>query len=522
MLNPKIIFVPKQVDVAFIMRVLERTADDDFVLVLNDESQILKDPNELKSLLTQTAQINKNINVVAESEWRKSRMFAPKAKSPNSFLSKNTSGRISDLAEKKDKDISKLASQKTTLEKNYEFLQSSSDRVKKPVWNYKKIIYLNLTAALVILVLVFSFVLPKTDLVLEIKEDKAKTDFSVLGDSQISSPDLHAKKISAQLVKVDKVENMEFQATGKKNLEAKSHGFIIVLNSYQTQKFDKNGRPVPQLLVATTRFQSDSGKIFRLIKTIVLNPPVIEEGQVKPGETKVEVQAENSGSEYNIDPENFIIPGFDGTPKYKTIVGKSIDPMTSGAKGEVNVVSAQDLEKAKAQITNDFLSLARDELNTKLPKNLKLLPDAQEQKVVEFSTDKKVDEKADVFQGRLKLRLSALLFNEENVKSIAEAIFKKNLKENQKISGDILLSYSQIKPDFKKNLLSFKVHAESIIRWQVSFDDLKKKLIGRDENGIRAILANEAAIVSAKVNLWPFWIRHAPKDPAKIHIKTQN
>jgi len=102
----------------------------------------------------------------------------------------------------------------------------------------------------------------------------------------------------------------------------KASGIITVFNEYSSS---------PQLLVASTRFLSSDGKIFRTIKDISVPGSEIINDEIIPDSINITVMADYPGIEYNISPSDFTIPGFKGSPKYVGLYGKSNTAMNGGS-----------------------------------------------------------------------------------------------------------------------------------------------------------------------------------------------
>jgi len=102
----------------------------------------------------------------------------------------------------------------------------------------------------------------------------------------------------------------------------KASGTIIVFNEYSSDS---------QLLIASTRFLSSNGKIFRTTKNIYVPGTKTENDEIIPGSIDVEVLADYWGDEYNIGSSDFTISGFKGTAKYTDFYGKSNTAMSGGS-----------------------------------------------------------------------------------------------------------------------------------------------------------------------------------------------
>jgi len=90
---------------------------------------------------------------------------------------------------------------------------------------------------------------------------------------------------------------LSITTTGQEKVQAKASGQIIIYNNYGTQM---------QPLVATTRFQTSNGLIFRT-PTAVKIPGLTKDakGQIIPGQVEITVVADQAGADY-ISPRQIL------------------------------------------------------------------------------------------------------------------------------------------------------------------------------------------------------------------------
>ena len=112
--------------------------------------------------------------------------------------------------------------------------------------------------------------------------------------------------IQGEVLEAEKEVSQNFTAHGKKLKSTKAHGTMRIYNNYST---------AAQTLVATTRFISNEGKLFRTKERVVIPGGYYEGGKLAAGFIDIEVIADQPGEDYNIDPSTFSIPGFVGTSK---------------------------------------------------------------------------------------------------------------------------------------------------------------------------------------------------------------
>jgi len=364
-------------------------------------------------------------------------------------------------------------------------------------------------AALLILAAVLYFILPQADIVIVPKSESIVQDFSVSADKSITKVDLAQAKIPAQIIKLDKKESKDFKATGERQLNDKAAGIITIYNEYSSS---------PQALVATTRFVSENGKIFRLTKSLTVPGAKIVDGKIVASSIDASVVADQPGEEYNIGPANFKIPGFQGGPKYDSFYGRSTKAMSGGAIGLAKVVSQEDFDKAKAEIWQNLRPAIDQELKAQIPSGLKILEGALKEEMGTIESSAAVGAKADNFTITVKGSGTAIIFDEKDIYSlandkIAESIDGKNLNQKEK-----QIEYSSVSVDFGKGQLNFKTKVTQKLVWNEDINSLKNLIVGKNEAQIRQIFEGRSEIEKARILFWPFWVKTVPTNLDKIKI----
>lgn len=180
----------------------------------------------------------------------------------------------------------------------------------------------------------------------------------LVADPSIATPDAGNRSIPAITVTVEKRLQDEYESSGKELRQDRARGTVRISNEFSS---------APQVLVANTRLQDSSGKIFRLREQIIVPGAEVSDGKVVPTSIPVEVVADAAGEEYNIGPTEFRIPGFRGTPKYQGFYAKSEQPFEGGFRGEARVISADDLTPATEDLTRRLYEELEGELEAKVP-----------------------------------------------------------------------------------------------------------------------------------------------------------
>lgn len=239
-------------------------------------------------------------------------------------------------------------------------------------------------------------VFPQTELIdsqiaLSAKKDLAEIDFE-------------NKTIAATVLEKEFIVSQEFQ-TSHSSIESKAEGIIRVTSKYS--------KAVP--LIANTRFLSSSSPTKQFLAKKAFTVPA-------NGSVDVAVIASEAGSDYNIDPCIFSIPGlrnFSPSTLYSSITGKSSAKMTGGAIGEVKQITQDDLDSAKEELKLVAEDNGLKELRTMAGEEYIILDKTIETEIIEASpVDAKLGQEKDAFIYQLKLKGSVLAVKKTDLLSV--------------------------------------------------------------------------------------------------------
>ncbi|MCG2698301.1 hypothetical protein L6307_04420, partial [Candidatus Parcubacteria bacterium] len=186
-------------------------------------------------------------------------------------------------------------------------------------------------------------------------------------DVILKSDESDSTDLPHETMELNVTEQTTIKASGVENVESKASGKIVVYNAFSSKS---------QTLIATTRFETPDGKIYRINKTISVPGAKIVDGKIIPNSIEVTVYADESGESYNIGLSDFTIPGFKDDSRYEKFYGRSKTPMEGGYKGEKPVVSEEDFENIKNSLENDIRKKLLTEAHKQLPKNFLMLDGA--------------------------------------------------------------------------------------------------------------------------------------------------
>ncbi len=365
--------------------------------------------------------------------------------------------------------------------------------------------------ALLLGAILFLF-LPHADVFIEPQGAAQDFKYTFVGASTPPTDSATAHPMNARVVSDEQTITLTEDATGTGDASnTKATGSVIITNRYSTD---------PQPLVATTRLLSSDGKLFHLIDGVTV--PGMSGGQ--PGVIEVKVVADQGGSDFNIPPSDFTIPGFQGGAKYTTFTGKSSQAFTgggSGGSGTVKIVRPEDITKASDTALDNARQAFIEEINKKLEPGEKLLEETLEITPSGTPSSPAPGAALEHFDYSTHYKIRAFVIHEQ---AIRDVVAKESLKSPnaesvvlQPVSYD--LEYGTPLSHFDEGRVEVSVTAKAVLRASIDTEALKKDLLGKNEDGIKSILSAHPEVKRLRVEFKPkVFIASIPTNPKRVTV----
>ncbi len=325
---------------------------------------------------------------------------------------------------------------------------------------------------------------------------------------------------------------LKYQASGQDFKGENATGTITVVNTSNT----------PWTLKATTRFQNADGLIFRS-QELVTVPAARGD---TPGTRDVRVTADAFdyynkaiGDRGNVGPGRFFLPGL-SEESQKKLYGENKEAFKGGKTVVTYLISEEDIEGAKAKMTEDLKAAAQPELellikqkNTAQQVNLALLTGAD---AIEMGTPQitippnLVGQKIDSFEVQGEITVRGIAYNKDDLLSIlkSDLRLKKSPQKSLVYINDNSLSYKIT--DFDRSAKKIKVTAslQGIEEYQLSpenengsrfIQQIKQHVVGKDIKDAEEFIQNLDEIDKVKIESSPAWIPTLPGFPDNIKVE---
>ena len=334
----------------------------------------------------------------------------------------------------------------------------------------------------------------------------------ITADTTRETADFDEKIIPGKVFEKEKTLTKIFYSSGKVQKENKAAGTILVYNEYSTDD---------QPLVPTTRFVSSDGKIFRTPERVTIPGGHYEQGKFVPGEINITVVANEPGSEYNIEPSTFSIPGFAGSALYTKFYARSFQPMTGGFSEEVPQITEEDLESAEnilsKQAKEEVEELLKNDLGQQVISEFEFSNKAIKTEVIEIFTMAQAGDEAEEFNYQVKVKSETIIFKSKDIEGLVKEYILPQVPEGKKVYEDSLsINYDPETTNLESGKMVLSLDISIKAYSDVNMVALKPGLKERSQLEAKIFLEEQPGVDKVKVKLWPFWVLKVPGSEDKI------
>src|SRR3989344_2776281 len=318
-----------------------------------------------------------------------------------------------------------------------------------------------------IVIIIFGFVmyvsLGKAEIIVKPVAHPLNFNINVSVSDEFLEVSQQLKQIPGQLFSVEKKVEESFSTTGEKDVVQKARGKITVFNEYGTNT---------QVLIATTRFESDGGLIFRTLKTITVPGTKVKNGKITPGSVEVEVIADKAGDLYNIGSGKFTITAFKekgDLDRYGKFYGQSNESMKGGIIGKAKVVTEEDYLNAKKKVEERIVAEAQQELKAQAS-GLKIL-ESLLPVVNSVTPSAQVDEATDSFTVSGVATLRTIGFKESDLNDLLVQYIQ-SINDVSVFPDKLNLKFQDVKFGDEAKVLRFNITVEGLAYSKIEQDKI--------------------------------------------------
>ncbi|KND47610.1 MAG: hypothetical protein AB201_01605 [Parcubacteria bacterium C7867-006] len=332
-----------------------------------------------------------------------------------------------------------------------------------------------------------------------------------LNDSFTAKKDISSGGLGFQVVTVVKEVEKSVEATGEARVDKKARGTITIYNTYSSQS---------QKLVATTRFETPEGLIYRLVSPVTVPGTSVKSGKTVAGSVDAVVEADKTGAEYNISYKDFTIPGFKGDPKYTKVYARSKTEMTGGFSGMQKIVSEAIINQTNTELEKTLKETLAKDITAQIPADYVLFSSSLTYKLeaitqTNSSTGGAVLKKKGV--------ASAVIFDKGVLsRTLLAKLSPDSTNDVVKITNLDSLNFeyaTQSPVDINTaNSITFSLKGVPQFVWVVDENKIKSELLGLSKKEAKNIVSKYPTIKETWIETQPFWNQTVPTDTNKVTL----
>jgi len=333
---------------------------------------------------------------------------------------------------------------------------------------------------------------------------------TVQASDAFGSVDAAFKKIPGQLFEVSKSASAEAAASGQREVASKARVHITVANEYSS---------TPQTLVATTRFATPDGLVFRTLSTVNVPGSTVKEGKPVAGTAVVEAIADKPGEAYNVPAGKWTIVAFTergDTERAAKIYGTSSEPASGGASGPSKVVTQEDYDEARTEAVGKVTTQIKEAFAAQQT-GLRILDEA-EPVLGEVTATARADDAADKTVVTASGTLRTVAFRQSDLETlIRDAVLSE--KRLVVVPSQLTLTFGDATFKDDAGVLSFSVSIKGPGYAPVDAGAIRNDIKGRNALQVQDYFRDREEVHSATVSLRPFWVRRIPQADNRIDIR---
>lgn len=300
-------------------------------------------------------------------------------------------------------------------------------------------------------------------------------------------------------------------------VQKKATGILTVYNAFSSSK---------QQLVEKTRFRASDGKIYRAVEAIsVPGATKSASGVLVPGSVDAPVVADEPGSGYNRGPGDFVIPGFEGSPKFEKIYAKLKGEISGGFIGDIAVVPDEAIQRAREELKVSLEKNAIETVQKELPSAFVAYPGGMYLQFTDLSTGAvSAGATSSGYRVEGEVYLRGIIIPKRDLAYIvaktAISGFDLAPVELEDVSALAMDFSDKEKFDYDNGTTAeFKLLGKPRVVWAYDEKALIQRLLGVSLSEGDAVLKEFPGITSLAPSLNPRWVRRLPNKPERITLE---
>lgn len=363
---------------------------------------------------------------------------------------------------------------------------------------YKKIAINFFIISIVLCFLIIYFSYKKAEISVWPNHELVKTEFMVdVKPNPAKENELRGRILQTTLKETSVFETESYIEEPLEEVTAK----IKIINNHSAN----------QQLVATTRFLTESGILFRLNKYVMVPAQGFAEAEIRADEPE-KITGE-------IPAGRITIPGLREALQDK-IYGEMKEPIKPNLD-QVKIIREDDISKAREKALETLSQKAILQFAKKIRSGEKILPKSIDKTIIAFTIGKNLNDKAEIFETSAEVKFTAVIFDEDELFAFGKHNLEQALAEGKIISEvkEDALIYTVEKYDLETETANIKISLTG--KASIGIDNKildKKNITGMIKEEALAYFQTFPEIKKTEIITTPSWWNRLPRLQSGIKI----
>ncbi|MFZ2804296.1 MAG: hypothetical protein WA001_03660 [Patescibacteria group bacterium] len=358
--------------------------------------------------------------------------------------------------------------------------------------------FLGLTLVVIVAALWVSSVHAKVDVKTVHETDNLDTTVDIAKSPQAGQ--LQGRVVEGVFSKIQEFSVKETTGTA---VSTTVTGTVRIFNNYSQ----------PQTLIKTTRLQTPDGRIYRIDKTVVIDPKQ---------SVLVTAHSDQPGSQYVLaNGTNLAIPGL-WIDIQKWIYAQTVSGFQGGEQIS-KVVSSDDVTQAQKALQDAVFAQAQSELKAEAGAGDDW--DAVYiDKTIQSDANVAAGQQSDSFLATVKLDVTAVYYPEKDMQALVMQKLTDKLPEGRELVGFdpslVVYKVQSADPKMEKATISISAQAQSSLT-NKSTELSKDAILGMSDTDAKTKLMAIDGVQSVDISITPSWIHKLPTSGDHIDLTVE-
>lgn len=340
--------------------------------------------------------------------------------------------------------------------------------------------------------------IPQAEVKITANTESLSKDFDISFDPTVTDISVENRTIPSKIEAITASVEGTYEGTGTQSGQSRASATITIVNETSSS----------QQLVEKTRFLSDSGKQFRLSKTV--NVPA-------KGEVKGEIIADGVGESYNIKAGKLTIPGLeDNSVKFKGIYGNLERDINNGALEDSSIVTEEDITKARLDLQKQLSEVINKQISER--KDTQSLVVESKLTDITYTGLPSVGDKSRSFTVKATTSTDGVFYQEDDLNRLMKSLIETQVLDSKSLNESIEITFDKPEQFSTKEAVKTRVYVKYSLNQNINSQEIANVLRLKPLPQAKEYMKSIDGVSNVDIQLNPSFMPILPVINSRIRI----